>query len=153
MELSLQDRHAPHSRCFGCGPENSKGLRIKSFVRGEEVVCELAVEPQHQAFEGFVAGGIVGAAFDCHCNWTAAHHLLLTSGQDRLPATVTAEYTIRFLRPTPARARLLLRAHVVSSSPRRATVDARLEADGEVTATFRGVFVAVAEDHPAYGRW
>ncbi len=62
MEPSLQDRYAPHSRCFGCGPENPKGLRIKSFVRGEEVVCELAVEPQHQAFEGFVAGGILAQA-------------------------------------------------------------------------------------------
>ena len=27
--LSLQDRYAPHSRCFGCGPANERGLRIE----------------------------------------------------------------------------------------------------------------------------
>ena len=31
MEASLQERHAPKNRCFGCGPANEKGLRIKSF--------------------------------------------------------------------------------------------------------------------------
>ena len=31
--------------------------------------------------------------------------------------------------------------------------EASLEAKGEVTATCRGVFVAVREGHPAYHRW
>ena len=35
---SLQDTYAPTSICFGCGPANEKGLRIKSFVDGDTVV-------------------------------------------------------------------------------------------------------------------
>jgi hypothetical protein len=27
---SLQDRYAPRNQCFGCGPLNAQGLRIKS---------------------------------------------------------------------------------------------------------------------------
>ena len=31
---SLQETYAPHNACFGCGPANEKGLRIRSFVGG-----------------------------------------------------------------------------------------------------------------------
>ena len=81
-EQSLQDRYAPSTRCFGCGPANPDGLRIKSFVRGDEVVCEWAPAKRHEAFDGALNGGIVGTLFDCHCNWTAAHHLMTASGAD-----------------------------------------------------------------------
>ena len=33
---SLQDRYAPETTCFGCGPGNAKGLRIKSRVEGDD---------------------------------------------------------------------------------------------------------------------
>jgi uncharacterized cupin superfamily protein len=46
-----------------------------------------------------------------------------------------------------------LRARVVESQGDRAVVEAELEADGKVTSTCRGVFVAVREGHPAYHRW
>ena len=39
-EKSLQERYAPHSICFGCGPANEKGLRIRSLPEGEVVVAE-----------------------------------------------------------------------------------------------------------------
>jgi acyl-coenzyme A thioesterase PaaI-like protein len=48
---------------------------------------------------------------------------------------------------------LKLRAHVVESTDDRAVVDATIEANGKVTATCRGTFVAVQEGHPAYHRW
>lgn len=35
----------------------------------------------------------------------------------------------------------------------KATVEATLSAGGKVTATCRGVFVAVKPGHPAYYRW
>jgi acyl-coenzyme A thioesterase PaaI-like protein len=48
---------------------------------------------------------------------------------------------------------LHLRARVVESSEDRAVVEATLEANGKVTCTCRGTFVAVKEGHPAYHRW
>src|SRR5690606_3493142 len=50
MTKSLQDTYAPRNKCFGCGPANEKGLRIKSFVEGEEVVATFRPEDHHQAF-------------------------------------------------------------------------------------------------------
>lgn len=150
---SLQDRYAPNNRCFGCGPANDKGLRIKSFVEGNEVVCEWRPEPHHQAFDGILNGGICGALLDCHSNWTAADHLMRKSGATSPPCTVTAEFHVVLKRPTPMDRRLRLRAWVVESEEDRAVVDAQLEANGKVTATCRGTFVAVKEGHPAYHRW
>jgi hypothetical protein len=48
---------------------------------------------------------------------------------------------------------LHLRAHVVESSDDRAVIEATVEANGKVTATCRGTFVAVQPGHPAYFRW
>src|SRR5512143_4019830 len=42
--LSLQERYAPRSICYGCGPANAKGFRIRSFPAGDEVVTEWRAE-------------------------------------------------------------------------------------------------------------
>lgn len=153
MNEALQDTYAPNNTCFGCGPANEKGLRIKSRVEGDEVVAEFRAEPHHAAFPGIVNGGILGALLDCHCNWTAAHHLMKARGADAPPCTVTASYTIELKRPTPLDAVLHLRAHVASASEDRATIEGTITANGKVTATCVGLFVAVKEGHPAYHRW
>jgi acyl-coenzyme A thioesterase PaaI-like protein len=149
---ALQDRFAPHNRCFGCGPANDKGLRIKSHVRGDEVVATFSPEEHHEAFPGVMNGGIIGALLDCHSNWTAAWHLMNTSGAATPPCTVTADFHVTLKRPTPM-GPVGLKAHVVESTPDRAVVEATLEAGGKVTATCRGTFVAVKEGHPAFHRW
>jgi acyl-coenzyme A thioesterase PaaI-like protein len=154
-ELSLQELYAPRSACFGCGPVNEKGLRVRSFPSGEgdEVVCEWRPEPHHEAFPGVLNGGIVGALLDCHSNWAAAYHLMRRDGAERTPCTVTAEYSVKLLRPTPTDTTLRLSARVVESAGERAVVEATLTAGGKVCATCRGTFVAVRPDHPAHHRW
>ncbi len=152
-EISLQDRYAPDTTCFGCGPANGQGLRIKSRVAGGDVVLDWSPEPHHEAFPGFVNGGIIGVLFDCHCNWTAAYHLMCATGASEPPFTVTADYAVSLRKPTPSAGPLHLRARVVESSPDRAVVEATLEAEGHVRATCRGTFVAVKPGHPAYQRW
>jgi acyl-coenzyme A thioesterase PaaI-like protein len=152
-EPSLQDRYAPAARCFGCGPANEKGLRIKSRPEGDVVVAEWRPEAHHEAFPGMLNGGIIGALLDCHSNWTAASHLMKQAGRDTPPCTVTADFHVRLLRPTPTAEAVRLEARVVESSEDRATVEATLSAAGKVTATCRGLFVAVKEGHPAFGRW
>jgi len=152
-EQSLQEKYAPDNICFGCGPANSQGLRIRSFPHGDQVVAEWRSQPHHQAFEGALNGGIIGTLMDCHCNWAAAWHLMHKLGADHPPCTVTAEYSIKLLRPTPSSVPLQLVASVVESKEDRAVVEGKVVADGKVTATCRGTFVAVKPGHPAYHRW
>lgn len=109
-------------------------------------------EPHHQAFEGVVNGGILGALLDCHSNWTAAHHLMVSAGLDAPPCTVTADFHVVLKRPTPLTT-LRLFAKVASSEADRAVIEATVEAGGKITATCRGTFVSVKEGHPAFHRW
>jgi acyl-coenzyme A thioesterase PaaI-like protein len=152
-EPSIQERYAPQSICFGCGPANAKGLRIRSFLDGGEVVLDWTPEPQHQAFPGMLNGGIIGVLIDCHMNWTAAHHLMVRAVADKPPVTVTAEFSVKLQRPTPSGQPVHLRARVMESSADRAMVEASLSSGGTVCATGRGTFVAVKPGHPAYHRW
>jgi acyl-coenzyme A thioesterase PaaI-like protein len=150
--LSLQDRYAPKSICFGCGPANPDGLHIKSYLAGEDVVGRFVPAPNHHAFPGVLNGGIIGALLDCHSNWAAAHYLMTRAGADTLPCTVTADFHVKLKRPTPM-GEVFLRARVTEAQDDRAVVEATLEAGGKVTAVCTGTFVAVKEDHPAYHRW
>ncbi len=152
-ERSLQETYSPGSICFGCGPANDKGLHINSFADGDEVVATWAPKPEHQAFPGMLNGGIIGALLDCHSNWTAAYFMMKRDGKDKPDCTVTAEFHVKLLRPTPVDGSITLKARVVESSENRATVEAELIADGKVCDTCRGTFVAVKEGHPAYHRW
>ena len=152
-ERSLQERYAPDSVCFGCGPANPQGLHVRSFRDGQEVLAEWRAQPHHEAFPGVVNGGIIGALLDCHSNWTAASHLMAASGAEHPPTTVTSEYAVRLRKPTPTASPVRLRAHVVESTEDRAVVEATLESEGVVTASCRGTFVAVRPGHPAYHRW
>jgi acyl-coenzyme A thioesterase PaaI-like protein len=150
---SLQETYAPANACFGCGPANEKGLRIRSFLEGDELVCDWKPEPHHLAFDGIVNGGICGALLDCHSNWAAAVYLMNAKHPSAPPCTVTAEFAVKLKRPTPLDATLHLRAKVVDSTGDQAIVEATLSANGKVTATCRGSFVAVHEGHPAFHRW
>ncbi len=151
--LSLQERYAPHSICFGCGPANARGLTLRSFPEADEVVAEWVPSAEYEAFAGVLNGGIIGTLLDCHSNWTAAYHLMREANADRPPTTVTADYAVRLTRPTPSDEPVTVRARVVESSEDRAVVEARLEAGGKTCATCRGTFVAVKPGHPAYYRW
>ena len=149
---SIQEQYAPEDRCFGCGPANDKGLKLRSFPRGDEVVAVWRPEAHHEAFPGILNGGIIGTLLDCHGNWTAAWHLMRKAGVERAPCTVTAEYAIKLRRTTPTDVPLELVARVVESGEDRAVVEGELRARGDICATCRGVFVAVKEGHPAYHR-
>jgi len=161
--VALQDSFSPEGICFGCGPKNDKGLRIKSFVETRAVsgdadetviVARFVPEAHHQAFPGMLNGGIIGALLDCHSNWCAAHHLMQKSGEASPPCTVTADFHVTLKRPTPL-SEVVLEARVVESKDDRAIIEATLRAVGfeKIAATCRGTFVAVKEGHPAYHRW
>jgi len=155
--LSLQETYAPHNACFGCGPSNDKGLHLRSFPKGDEVGGEVIASwtpaPYHEAFPGVLNGGIIGTLLDCHSNWTAAYHLMQKTKQTKPPCTVTAEYSIKLLRPTPTDTSLELVAKVVESTETSAIIEAKLMAHNKICATCTGRFIAVQPGHPAYHRW
>ena len=152
-ELSLQEKFAPTSRCFGCGPANLQGLQIRSFVHGEAVLATWRPAAHHEAFPGMLSGGIIGTLLDCHSNWTAAWHLMQRHQLAQPLCTVTEVYAVKLLRPTPTDGPVELSARVVEATADRAVIESVLTAAGKPRATCRGTFVAVQPGHPAYHRW
>ena len=150
---SLQDQFAPNLVCFGCGPANEKGLQIKSFVKGDRVIAKFETRDHHQAYQGMINGGIIGALLDCHMNWTACWHLMQRLNLDAPPCTVTAEYRVVFKAPTPSEKPLQLEAWVVDASDRKAVIEATIGTEDGISAQGFGTFVAVKPGHPAYHRW
>jgi acyl-coenzyme A thioesterase PaaI-like protein len=116
-------------------------------------VAEWQPRPEHEAFDGYVNGGILGTLIDCHSNWTAIQALLAKSGAREAPSTVTAEYSVQFLKPTPSDQPLRLIGRTVEVRNDRVTVETTIQVDEVTTAKGRATFVAVQPGHPAYGRW
>jgi len=150
---SVQEKHAPNSICFGCGPANADGLQIRSFPIENGLEMTFQTSDHHQAFPGMINGGIIGTLLDCHGNWTAAMAIMADRGDDEAPCTVTARYTIKLRRPTPHDVPLHITSHVESVEGNRAEVSMTLTAEGEICAQGDGLFVAVKEGHPAWHRW
>ncbi len=152
-DQSVQERHAPNSICFGCGPANAEGLRIRSFPIENGLSMTFETSESHQAFPGMINGGIIGTLLDCHGNWTAAMAIMAARGDSEPSCTVTALYTVKLRRPTPHGVPLHITSRIESLDGDRAEVSMELSADGEVCARGEGLFVAVKEGHPAWHRW
>jgi acyl-coenzyme A thioesterase PaaI-like protein len=150
---SLQDKYSPNAVCFGCGPANPAGLHIKSRLEGNRLVADWLPKPQHMAFAGFTNGGIISTLLDCHGNMTAAYSLMKERGLQTPPGTVTAELTIKFLRPSPLKKELHLSAWCTGIEGNRVRVEGSLEVDDVKTASMSGLYVAVKEGHPAFHKW
>lgn len=152
-KISVQDQYAPNSICFGCGPANENGLKIKSYRINNGLEMEFEPEEKHQAFPGVINGGIIGSLIDCHGNWTAAIAIMEKNELESPLCTVTAQYEVKLKRPTPLGHTLKLKSRILGVQEDRAEIVIELKADGKTCATGRGLFVAVKEGHPAYHRW
>lgn len=137
---SIQETFWPDGICFGCGPANEKGLHIRSFPEGGRVIATWRPGSHHQAFPNILNGGIIGTLLDCHSAATAWWSLT-DGGKEPGPNMVTAEYSIRLLRPTPVDADITLIGETLRIEGRRAVVAGRIEAGGETTVTSEATLV------------
>jgi acyl-coenzyme A thioesterase PaaI-like protein len=153
MDICLQQKYAAHNQCFGCGPANSKGLQVQSFVKDNEVIADWQAQKFHEAFPGILNGGIIGTLLDCHSNWSAAYFLMRQMNADTPPCTVTSYFNVKLKRPTPSDKPVHIVASIKEIKEDRALIDASLYSDNKLCATCEGLFVAVKEGHPAYHRW
>ena len=145
---AIQDELGIENWCYGCGPENPEGLKIKSYWDGDETVCTFLPRPSFMAGpRHLLNGGIIATVIDCHCICTAVAAVYKSEGRpmgsDPVVWCVTGSLQIDYLRPTPIAAPVLLRAHVESIEGKRTTVTCTLSSDGLERARGRAVAVKV----------
>jgi acyl-coenzyme A thioesterase PaaI-like protein len=146
---ALQDRWLPGNACFGCGPANHRGLQLKSYPEGEQLVARWTAEPYHQGPPGVVQGAILAIPMDCHATWAAMVAFARHVGAEEPVPAVTAEYRMRLRRPTPTGRDVLLCATADVPDGKRVSVEVTAHVDDEVTAVFDGRFVGIFD----YGGW
>src|SRR6185503_14959668 len=101
---AIQD-HLPDQPCWGCGPNNPHGLRIKSYWLGASTVCTWQPQPHYAGWPGIVNGGILASLVDCHCVCTAMSDADANRGYaDEPVGFATGSLSIRYLRPVPIHA-------------------------------------------------
>lgn len=135
---SLQDRYFPDLPCFGCGPANEKGLRLKSYDRDDGTAVALFTPwPEHDNGLGYLNGGIIATVLDCH-SAAVVTHAAYSRGWPALPGAalpfVTAGLDVQYLRPAPLTETVSLTARVIDASEAEITAEVWLEWDGKERA-------------------
>lgn len=137
-----------YSDCFGCGPENTHGLKIKSFWRGGEGVCRWRAEPHHKGIKGILHGGIIATLIDCHSFWTGLAALCqregIPFGKGEPPKMVTGAMKVKYLYPIPIDAEIELKAHPTKIGKRSQVVVCSVTVDGKEHVQGEVILVAIS---------
>jgi acyl-coenzyme A thioesterase PaaI-like protein len=147
---AVQDFYADDlAWCYGCGRLNQEGFQLKTYWDGEETVTRFTPRQYHTAIPGLVYGGLIASLVDCHGIGSAAVAAYRAEGREvgngPAPRYLTASLHVDYLKPTPM-VPLEIRGRVKEMKGRKVIVEARVLADGEVTA--RGEVIAVqVPDH------
>lgn len=123
-----------HPLCVLCGRENCSGLRLRfSLLDDGSVETTFQCEEAFQGYSGMLSGGIVASLLD-----SAMTNCLFARGI----AAVTAELSIRFLRPVPLGLPITVQARLEQSRGAFHRVAARLLRHGETVCRAQGKFIA-----------
>jgi len=138
------------AHCYGCGPLNEAGMKIKSYWDGEEAVCHFTPKPYHSGgVPGFAYGGLIASLIDCHGAATASAAKLreqgFSLGEKPLPRFVAASIKVDYLKPTPLGTTLELRARVKEIKGRKVSVSVTLSAAGEICAKGEELFIQLQQ--------
>jgi acyl-coenzyme A thioesterase PaaI-like protein len=137
--LTTSYSDAVGNQCFGCGPGNRYGLRLR-FTADEEtrtVACRVRLPRRFEGPPGHAHGGIVATILDEAMGKVNKLYGLIA---------LTRRMEIDYLRPVPLRVPLLIsgRAAEVASDGRKhfRVAEIRSEA-GELLATSTGLFIEI----------
>lgn len=138
-EAAFQDQGAVY-HCHGCGADNERGLRIKSYRDGEEAVATWQPQPHHcGGTRENLNGGIIASLIDCHSlNLAIAQAYRAEQrpiGSAPRIGYVTANLNVSYRKPTPIDQPIDLRARITRQEGRKVWVSCTLSSGGEVRAT------------------
>lgn len=140
---AIQDRLFPLMNCFGCGPANQRGLRLKSYPSQDGADAVFTPWPEHDNGGGFLNGGIIATLLDCQ-GAAAVLDLAHERGWGEFTGAslpfVTAGIDVHYRRPTPLTEQLDLTAAVLEASPDTITVHSAIVFDGKTRAEATAVW-------------
>ncbi|MFO7627168.1 MAG: PaaI family thioesterase [Candidatus Fermentibacteraceae bacterium] len=136
--------------CFACGPGNKSGLRLKFKVdaKARTATTETVLDHHFNGWKGFAHGGIVSTLLD--------ETMIYACGVTGWLA-VTAEITVRFLRPVPTGVPVTVTGYMVEDRGRFYVTGGEITKDGETLASATGKMFPVKKvpdiEHYLQGRY
>ncbi|WP_444888867.1 PaaI family thioesterase [Microbulbifer sp. JMSA008] len=150
-QIAIQDQ-IQGNHCFGCGPDNDQGLRIKSYwVEPDKSRCLFTPSPYHNAGPAqYLNGGIIATVIDCHTVCTAIADGYLQAGRkigsgDKI-WFATGKLDIKYLAPAAIDLPVLLEATIVERGPKKTILHCELSSDGRLCAKANVVAVRVPDE-------
>ncbi|WP_299943548.1 PaaI family thioesterase [uncultured Microbulbifer sp.] len=149
-QTAIQDMISDN-HCFGCGPDNDHGLRIKSYWSGEDKTrCVFTPAAHHSAGPArYLNGGVIATVIDCHTVCTAIADGYLQTGRDIGAGSIiwyaTGKLAIRYLAPAAIDKPVILEASIVERSPRKTVLHCDLSSSGRLCAEAQVIAVRVPE--------
>lgn len=101
--------------CFACGKDNPDGLQLDFDFDGDEVTTSIAFPKKFQGYKDVVHGGLISTVLD-----EAMVTLLNKLGH----LAVTAELSVRFVRPITVGETIIVRARLLERRGRTFRVKA-----------------------------
>lgn len=125
--------------CYLCGEANPLGLQVKFNKERDRVYTEYCVDERRVGYDGQAHGGIVAALLDETMGWAVA----LAIGR----MCITAEMTIRYMKPVPVGTRVIVSAKPGMCSRRLGVADGEVrDADGTLYARGSGKFLPISRE-------
>jgi len=136
-DAALPPFHLPW--CFGCGPENEMGLKLRPRIEGDSVVADIEFAPWFQGGPGVVHGGGTAAFFDDLMGFVpVAHHV---------PA-VTARLEMDYRRPIPLGLTIRGEAWLTAKDGRKLWArGVGTDPEGTVYVEARALYLAIGVEH------
>jgi acyl-coenzyme A thioesterase PaaI-like protein len=139
----------PNNHCYGCGPQNLKGLQIKSYWQGGIAVCRFEPRAEHSAGPlQFLNGGITATLIDCHSVCTAiAYAYEMEQRAIGIPPEiwcVTASLHVDYLKPIPLAHPVDLAAKITREEGKKIDVECKVLSGEALCAQGQVLAVKVA---------
>jgi uncharacterized protein (TIGR00369 family) len=123
----MRNKQPTSKNCFVCGRENPYGLHLNFYDTAPgETTAEVTIPERYQGYPGIVHGGILAAMLD-----EVTGRVFMQGSPERF--MVTAKLDLRYRKPAPVGARLILQGHAVRDSGRVAQAKGEIrDLDGNV---------------------
>ena len=129
-------QHGTLNHCFGCGHENSTGLRLRFFVDDDHrIVCRVRVPRRFEGPPGHVHGGVIATLLD---------EAMSKANRQFGIVAMTRHMEVDYLKPVPLLTPLELSATHISAAGRQHRCEAQIaDASNHVLARGKALFIAV----------
>jgi len=128
---------APQNRCFACGKDNPRGMRLQFYIdeQARQAVCKFKLTRRYQGPPGHAHGGIIATVLD---------EAMGKVNKLSKVVALTRAMNVEYLKPVPLGKPLMVTARQQNVDGREHTNLAEITDDkGQVLARSTGKFVAV----------